>query len=67
MDGAGARFTAVQKSGSNQFHGAYMSIPVTRFLDAKNSLIPASTNSAAARNQFGGVLSGPLSANRLSS
>ena len=63
---AGAIFTAVSKSGSNEFHGSLYEFLRNSALDAKNFF-----DSGAApipplkRNQFGGLLSGPVLHNRL--
>lgn len=62
----GAVFTAVSKSGTNEFHGsAYEflrnnSFDAKNFFDAKDSKIPP-----LRRNQFGGVVTGPIRRNKL--
>lgn len=63
---AGAVITAVSKSGSNQWHGSAYEFLRNSALDAKNFFDPANEKIPPRRkNQFGGLLSGPLRANTL--
>lgn len=63
---AGGLLTAVSKSGTNQWHGSayeYLrnsAMDAKNFFDALDSEIPAFR-----RNQFGGLLGGPVRANKL--
>ena len=58
---AGGLFTAVSKSGSNAFHGALYEYFRNSSLDAKNFFdSPESSIPPLRRNQFGGVISGPI-------
>ncbi len=62
---AGAVFTAVTKSGGNQWHGAAYEYFRNDALDARNFFAdPAEASQPFRRNQFGGLLSGPLYRNR---
>lgn len=62
----GAVFTAVSKSGGNEFHGSAYEflrnsyLDAKNFFDAKDSKIPP-----LRRNQFGGVVTGPIRRNKL--
>jgi len=62
----GAVFTAVSKSGSNDFHGAAYeflrnsSLDAKNYFDSKTAKIPP-----LRRNQFGAVLTGPIRRNKL--
>lgn len=63
---AGAMFTAVSKSGSNEFHGSAYEFFRNAAMDAKNYFDPVSQPiPSLKRNQFGGLLSGPVRRNRL--
>lgn len=62
---AGGLFEAVSSSGSNQFHGALYEYLRNSALDSKNFFDShAEPIPALRRNQFGGVLSGPVVRNR---
>jgi hypothetical protein len=63
---AGALFTAVSRSGSNEFHGSLFDFFRNSALDARNFFdSPGEKIPPLKRNQFGGVLGGPLRRNRL--
>jgi len=63
---AGAVFTAVTKSGGNQYHGSAYEYFRDDALDARNFFDdPANASPPFRRSQFGGLLSGPLRRNRL--
>jgi hypothetical protein len=63
---AGANFTAVSRSGANQFHGSAYEFLRNSALDCKNYFDPAGEGSPPfRRNQFGGLLSGPLRRDQL--
>jgi len=55
--------TAVTKSGTNQFHGTAFEFLRNKVLNARNTF--AATRDGLKRNQFGGVLGGPIVKNRL--
>ncbi len=58
---AGGLFTAVSRSGSNDYHGALYEYLRNDDLDAKNYFdSPTESIPPLRRNQFGGVLSGPI-------
>lgn len=62
----GAVFTAVSRSGSNEVHGSAYLFSRNSALDAKNYFdSPSAPIPALRRNQFGGVVSGPLRRNRV--
>jgi hypothetical protein len=62
---AGGLFEAVSASGSNQFHGALYEYFRNDALDAKNFFdSPDDPIPPLRRNQFGGVVSGPIVRNR---
>ncbi len=62
---AGGLFEAVSASGSNQFHGALYEYFRNDALDAKNFFdSPEDPIPPLRRNQFGGVVSGPIAKNR---
>jgi hypothetical protein len=62
----GAVFTAVSKSGSNEWHGAAYEFLRNSALDAKNFFdSPSDPIPPLRKNQFGGLLGGPLRRNRL--
>ena len=63
---AGAVFTAVSKSGSNEFHGSLYEYLRNSALDAKNFFDdPGRKTPPLRRNHFGGLLSGPVLHNKL--
>jgi hypothetical protein len=63
---AGAMFTAVSKSGANDFHGSAYEFFRNAAMDAKNFFDPANQPiPPLKRNQFGGLLSGPVRHNSL--
>ena len=63
---AGAVLTAVSKAGSNQFHGSAYEYLRNSALDAKNFFDPANEKTPPLRrNQFGGLLDGPIRTDRL--
>lgn len=63
---AGGVFTAVSKSGSNDFHGSVFEFLRNSAMDAKNFFDPAgSPTPPLKKNQFGGLISGPIVQNRL--
>lgn len=62
---AGAVFAAVTKSGGNQAHGSAYEYFRNDALDARNFFAdPSEAAQPLRRNQFGGLLSGPLRRNR---
>ena len=62
---AGGVINAVTRSGSNQFHGSAFEFLRNSSLDAKNFFDPASTPiPPLKRNQFGGVLGGPIKSDK---
>ena len=63
---AGSVLTAISKSGTNQFHGSAYHFLRNNALDAKNFFDQSDANiPPLRRNQFGGLVSGPIRANRL--
>lgn len=63
---AGAVMTAVSRSGGNQHHGSAYEFARNSSLDAKNFFDPHSQPiPPLRRNQFGGLLSGPLRRDKL--
>ena len=63
---ASAVFTAVSRSGSNDWHGSAYHFLRNSALDAKNFFDdPAEKIPALRRNQFGGLISGPLRTDRV--
>ncbi|MCL6545362.1 MAG: carboxypeptidase regulatory-like domain-containing protein [Bryobacteraceae bacterium] len=62
---AGAVLTAVSKSGSNEWHGSLFEYLRNNALDARNFFDPPGGAPPLRKNQFGGLLSGPLRHNRL--
>ena len=63
---AGAVFTAVSSSGTNQWHGSVVEYLRHDALDARNFFDdPEEPRPPLRRNQFGGLLSGPVLRNRL--
>jgi carboxypeptidase family protein/TonB-dependent receptor-like protein len=62
---AGGVISAVTRSGDNQWHGSAFEFLRNSAFDAKNFFDPAGQKIPHfARNQFGGVLSGPIVRNR---
>jgi hypothetical protein len=61
----GGVVTAVSKSGSNEFHGGVWEYLRNSAMDAKNYFDPAGKIPELRKNQFGGLLDGPLLHNRL--
>ena len=62
---AGAVVNATLKSGSNQVHGAAFEFVRNQHLDARDFFLPANQNKQFhIRNQFGGVLGGPIIKNK---
>jgi hypothetical protein len=62
---AGGVISAVTRSGENQWHGSVFEFVRNSAFDAKNFFDPADQKIPHfARNQFGGVLSGPIARNR---
>jgi hypothetical protein len=59
----GAHINVITRSGSNQFHGLAYEYFRNRALDAPNAFDSGTPNKYA-RNQFGGLLSGPLLTDR---
>ncbi|MBZ5609072.1 MAG: TonB-dependent receptor [Acidobacteriia bacterium] len=58
---AGAMFTAVSKSGTNEMHGSIFDFFRNSAMDAKNYVdSPSSPIPPLKRNQFGGLLGGPI-------
>ncbi|MCL5742520.1 MAG: TonB-dependent receptor [Acidobacteria bacterium] len=63
---AGAAFTAVSKSGTNELHGSVYEFLRNSVLDARNFFDPGDEPIPPLRkNQFGAMLGGPLRRNRL--
>jgi hypothetical protein len=62
---AGGVISAVTRSGTNQWHGSVFEFVRNSAFDAKNFFDPANQKIPHfARNQFGGVVSGPIKHNR---
>jgi len=62
---AGGVISAVTRSGDNQWHGSAFEFVRNSAFDAKNFFDPANQKIPHfARNQFGGVFSGPIARNR---
>src|SRR5262245_15360780 len=62
---AGGVISAVTRSGANQWHGSIFEFVRNSSFDAKNFFDPADQKIPHfARNQFGGVLSGPIERNK---
>ncbi len=59
---SGGQIIVTTKSGSNQFHGALFEFHRNAPLDARNFFAPAKPSFR--RNQFGGVLGGPVKRDR---
>src|SRR2546427_2925617 len=59
----GATVNAVTKSGTNDFHGDLFEFVRNGKFNARDSF--ATTRDSLKRNQFGGVLGGPIKANKL--
>ncbi|MBI1356151.1 MAG: TonB-dependent receptor plug domain-containing protein [Acidobacteria bacterium] len=63
---AGGQINLVTKSGTNELHGTLFHFLRNAKLDAKNYFVPhGDPNPPFKRNQFGGVLSGPIIKNKL--
>ena len=62
---AGAVLTAVSKSGSNVWRGSLFEYLRNNALDTRNFFDTQASAPPLRRNQFGGLLSGPLSRDRL--
>jgi hypothetical protein len=63
---AGAVFTAVSRSGSNELHASLYEFLRNSALDAKNYFdFPQEKTPPLRKNQFGGLLSGPLRRDRV--
>lgn len=63
---SGGMFTAVSRSGTNEFHGSLYEYLRNDALDAKNFFDPAGESiPPLRRNQFGGLLTGPIIKNKL--
>lgn len=63
---AGGIFTAVSRSGGNDYHGSLYYFLRNSSLDARNYFdAPEQPIPALRRNQFGGLLSGPVMKNKL--
>lgn len=63
---AGAVLTAVSRSGTNQFHGSAYHFLRNHAMDARNFFdTPSDPIPVLRRNQFGGVVSGPVVRNRI--
>lgn len=60
--GAGPAFNITTKSGTNQFHGDLFEYLRNDALDARNFF--AKTREPLKRNQFGGVIGGPIQKNK---
>lgn len=57
---AGGVINAVSKSGTNEFHGSLFEFLRNSALDARNVLDHGSAPAPFKRNQFGGVVGGPI-------
>jgi Carboxypeptidase regulatory-like domain len=62
---SGALVNVVTKSGTNSFHGTAFEFLRNNALDARNYFDPAGPVGAFHRNQFGGVIGGPILKDRL--
>jgi len=63
---AGGHFIAVSRSGTNDFHGSVFEFFRNSAMDARNFFdSPTEPIPVLKRNQFGGVLSGPVVRNRI--
>ena len=60
---SGAQVNSVTKSGTNEFHGTLFEFVRNDLFNARNYF--ATRNSTLKRNQFGGMLGGPIIANKL--
>src|SRR5881397_2160221 len=60
---AAGAVNVVTKSGSNEFHGSLFEVVRNRIFNARNTF--ATEKDGLKRNQFGGVIGGPLVANKL--
>ena len=62
---SGALVNVITKSGTNSFHGSAFEFLRNNALDARNYFDPVGPVGAFRRNQFGGVVGGPVVKNRL--
>ncbi len=62
---SGALVNVITKSGTNSFHGTAFEFLRNNALDARNYYDPVGPVGAFHRNQFGGVLGGPILKDRL--
>ena len=62
---SGALVNVITKSGTNAFHGTAFEFLRNNALDARNYYDPAGPVGAFHRNQFGGVIGGPILKDRL--
>ena len=62
---SGALVNVITKSGTNSFHGTAFEFLRNNALDARNYYDPAGPVGAFHRNQFGGVIGGPILKDRL--
>ena len=62
---SGALVNVITKSGTNAFHGTAFEFLRNNALDARNYFDPAGPVGAFHRNQFGGVIGGPILKDRL--
>jgi Carboxypeptidase regulatory-like domain/TonB-dependent Receptor Plug Domain len=62
---SGALVNVITKSGTNSFHGTAFEFLRNNALDARNYYDPAGPVGAFHRNQFGGVIGGPIIKDRL--
>lgn len=62
---SGALVNVITKSGTNSFHGTAFEFLRNNLLDARNYFDPIGPVGTFRRNQYGGVLGGPIIKNRL--
>src|SRR5437867_10196902 len=60
---AAGAVNVVTKSGSNEFHGSLFEVVRNRIFNARNTF--ATEKDGLKRNQFGGVIGGPIAKNKL--
>src|SRR5207247_4452192 len=60
---AAGAVNVVTKSGSNEFHGSLFEVVRNRIFNARNTV--ATERDGLKRNQFGGVIGGPIVKNKL--
>src|SRR5262249_46761035 len=60
---ASAQVNVITKSGTNEFHGSAFEFLRNGIFNARNAFAP--TRDSLKRNQFGGVLGGPIKKNKL--